>query len=51
MQKSKDEKIRKYIYILIIKCEKCGAVAKFVGPCTECKNMTFKRIYEAQEVE
>ncbi len=42
---------KKYKYILIYKCEKCGTVAEDIGPCVECQNMNFNRTYEAKEVK
>jgi len=51
MPQKKKDKEKEYKYILLVKCEECGTVAEFIGPCVKCENMTFNRTYKAVEVK
>ena len=51
MAKEKKVKEKIYKYRVVIQCEKCKAVADIIGPCIECGNRTFVRIYVVDEIE
>ncbi len=51
MSIKKEEVLKEYSQILLIKCEECGTIAESTAPCIKCKNTTFLRVYKVVEIE
>ena len=51
MVNKKKKEVKEYKYILIINCQECGTIAETIGPCIKCGNLTFIRVYKAQEIK
>ena len=49
MTAKKEKEEKEYRYISLVKCEKCGKYADELGPCSECKNDIFVRVYKVEE--
>ena len=41
MVQKKKEKVKLYVFVQRIFCEKCDTEAILAGPCTKCENMMF----------
>lgn len=51
MANKKEEKVKKYMYIMKVICTECGTISRNPWPCVKCAKETFERVYTLKEVK